>query len=73
MKARKNDVCLLYSEVDKTKAEQLEYALNFYSIEVWKTQNIPIGNQIVGETMRVLEQARIIIVLWSLLLLNPLY
>jgi hypothetical protein len=65
MKTRKNDVCLLYSDLDQTKAEQLEYALNFYSIEVWKTQNIPIGNKRVGETMRVLEQARIIIVLWS--------
>src|SRR5689334_13268164 len=65
MKTRKNDVCLLYSELDQTKAEQLEHALNFYSIEVWKTQNIKIGNRIVGEIEQALEQAKIIIVLWS--------
>ena len=65
MKARKNDVCLLYSESDKLIAEKLEYALNFYSIDVWKTQNIPIGNKIVSETTQVLKQAKVIIILWS--------
>lgn len=65
MKARKNDVCLLYSESDQPVAEHLEYCLNYYSIDVWKTQNIPIGNRIVSETTRVLEQAKVVIVLWS--------
>lgn len=65
MKARKNDVCLLYSESDQPVADQLEYCLNYYSIDVWKTQNIPIGNRIVAETTRVLEKAKVVIVLWS--------
>lgn len=65
MKARRNDVCLLYSESDQSVAEQLEYCLNYYSIDVWKTQNIPIGNRIVSETTRVLEKAKVVIVLWS--------
>jgi hypothetical protein len=65
MGSRKDDVCFLYSEVDKDTAKQLEDALSFYSIEVWKNENIAIGEKIVKETERVLGRAKIVIVLWS--------
>lgn len=63
--ARKNEVCLLYSTEDKAVASKLENALNYYSIDIWNTQNIAIGNQIVAETEKTLKQAKFIIVLWS--------
>ena len=65
MRSRNSDVCLLYSELDEHIANLLEDALRYYSIDVWKTQNIAIGNKIISETTQVLEKAKFIIVLWS--------
>jgi hypothetical protein len=65
MKARNSEVCLLYSESDKAIAGLLENALNYYSIDIWKAQNISIGGKIISETTKVLQKAKFIIVLWS--------
>ncbi|MBD6614557.1 toll/interleukin-1 receptor domain-containing protein [Komarekiella sp. 'clone 1'] len=65
MNPRNSEVCLLYSESDKAIANLLEDALNYYSIDIWKTQNISIGSKIISETVQVLEKAKFVIVLWS--------
>ncbi|MBA3924108.1 MAG: TIR domain-containing protein, partial [Nostocaceae cyanobacterium] len=65
MKTHNSEVCLLYSESDKAIAGLLENALNYYSIDIWKAQNISIGGKIISETTKVLEKAKFIIVLWS--------
>jgi TIR domain len=65
MNGRNSEVCLLYSESDKAIANLLEDALNYYSINIWKTQNISIGSKIISETIQVLEKAEFVIVLWS--------
>ncbi|MCV3214137.1 toll/interleukin-1 receptor domain-containing protein [Plectonema radiosum NIES-515] len=65
MKVHNSEVCLLYSESDKAIAGKLENALSYYSIDIWKAQNISIGAKIISETTKVLEKAKFIIVLWS--------
>ncbi len=65
MKVHNSEVCLLYSESDKAIAGLLENALNYYSIDIWKAQNISIGGKIISETTNVLQKAKFIIVLWS--------
>lgn len=65
MKVHNSVVCLLYSESDKAIANLLENALSYYSIDIWKAQNISIGSQIISETTKVLQKAKFIIVLWS--------
>jgi hypothetical protein len=65
MNARNSEVCLLYSESDKAIANLLEDALNYYSIDIWKTKNISIGSKIISETIEALNKAKFVIVLWS--------
>lgn len=65
MKTSSSEVCMLFSESDKAVAEQVESALNYYSIDIWKPQNILIGSKIINETTKVLEKAKFVIVLWS--------
>lgn len=65
MKVQNSEVCLLYSESDQAIAGLLENALNYYSIDIWKAQNISIGGKIISETTKVLQKAKFIIVLWS--------
>jgi len=65
MTVHKSEVCLLYSESDKAIAGLVENALSYYSIDIWKAQNISIGGKIISETTKVLQKAKFIIVLWS--------
>jgi hypothetical protein len=55
MNMRNTDVCLLYSQSDKTLADKLDYALRYYGINAWNPQNVVLGNQIVDETEKAIR------------------